>query len=1140
MVRIILVALLLCGAAHAEFDPETGTVVCDRWASGVPLGGIGVGKVELLTDGSLGGCVINHNWDRPTGWLRGAFIGVRARQGEGQPVARMLRLPCAEEYEGVSNIARTYYKGFFPQAQMYFEDPELPVLVRMLAWSPLIPHNVDDSALPIACFQVHLRPMTTEDVDVALVFSWENLLGWGGDCRTEWNARGAARAEYCRVGGTLEGLRFSTTESFDDRRRNTVGEYLLLADTTEGVELTCCPVWESSGPTVPFWGEFTADGVIEPHFPAGEPTSPAGAISASLTLTGGKSRMLIFWLVWDMPTHVTEHSVSVPAEGRERSEAGVETAFDGDPATRWATERPMVAGDAFVLDMGRARELTRLRMRFPPRVVDYPRLYSVDSATTAGDEGPRWERVISGGKPEFTAAWEWSVDLPPGPTRFLRITVEQPNGHWWWSIAEMEADAPSGEPVPREGWSAYAQLRRMEERVTREDVSHWYRNRFSSADEVALYAQAQMHRLYEETIRGQGLVMGSNLPFWLKLKAVNSLFPLYACTVLTRDGRFTVQESPGHMCGALGTMDQRMASHGIYTMWFPELDRSELSLFARAQDLVLPHADGRIPHFCGNVAESIGDPNVGYGVTDWPDLSSSFVMQVVKHYRWTGDRAFFEEMWPHVRRALEWLQSADEDGDLLPEGGSTYDYEQLPRGAFVFNASCYLGALKAGAWAAEAAGEPALRDEYADRFGSARASMVELLWNGEYFDKWTKPGTSERNPNCFIAQLAGDWLARYTGLGRVFEPRMARSCVEQIIARNVNAFRPVPPMEVTRSGESPLPMCYVIQHEPYIGCEAIYEGYGDDGLEVIRRVYKVAWELNLSPWDQMLDYTAPTGVARGLRSYMTCPATWHVLHALAGSSVDLPDRTLYLSPHRPGQMEALHIPLPFSTFTAWLDYIPGELLQLRVMKVHRSEPAIFERVLGDPEGEAIYLAEPFYADEGAVLDLTEHMGVLVPEPEPRRVVLKYDAKVDERQGIPARQWWAEYEVSNRRYIPAHAKAAFDGLRGTRWSTDSPMRPGDRFEVNMRRAYNVERVVFDSSTSPDDWPRGFILEVSMDGRDWRAVAQASAEECEAQAHGGVLSIELEPVRARRIRITQTGSHETLFWSIHEMYVYEAAE
>ena len=193
---------------------------------------------------------------------------------------------------------------------------------------------------------------------------------------------------------------------------------------------------------------------------------------------------------------------------------------------------------------------------------------------------------------------------------------------------------------------------------------------------------------------------------------------------------------------------------------------SELRLFAQSQDKAViksgkgasattQPADGRITHFCGNVHETIGDPNVDYGVTNWPDLSCSFILQVEKLCKWTGDKRFAVEMYPHVKRPLAWLESADSDGDLIPEGGSTYDYEKSAGGTFSYTASCYLGALRAGMEIAREQGDREMEGHYRERFAAVQASVMKSLWNGSYFIKNNDPKTGKQNRNSFIAALAG-------------------------------------------------------------------------------------------------------------------------------------------------------------------------------------------------------------------------------------------------------------------------------------------------------------------------------------------------------------------------------------------------
>src|SRR5262249_6461280 len=50
------------------------------------------------------------------------------------------------------------------------------------------------------------------------------------------------------------------------------------------------------------------------------------------------------------------------------------------------------------------------------------------------------------------------------------------------------------------------------------------------------------------------------------------------------------------------------------------------------------------------------------------DATPLFVMLAGAYYRRTGDAAFAEELWPHVARALEWIDThGDPDGDGFVE-----------------------------------------------------------------------------------------------------------------------------------------------------------------------------------------------------------------------------------------------------------------------------------------------------------------------------------------------------------------------------------------------------------------------------------------------------------------------------------------
>ena len=72
---------------------------------------------------------------------------------------------------------------------------------------------------------------------------------------------------------------------------------------------------------------------------------------------------------------------------------------------------------------------------------------------------------------------------------------------------------------------------------------------------------------------------------------------------------------------------------------------------------------------------------------------------------------------------------------------------------------------------------------------------------------------------------------------------------------------------------------------------------------------------------------------------------------------------------------------------------------------------------------------------------------------------------------------------------------------------------------------IDAITLDARPSNGDYPRGYKVEVSDDGKRWsKSVAQGKGKT-------PLLELKFDPVEGKFLRITQTGAHK-LFWSIHE--------
>lgn len=442
---------------------------------------------------------------------------------------------------------------------------------------------------------------------------------------------------------------------------------------------------------------------------------------------------------------------------------------------------------------------------------------------------------------------------------------------------------------------------------------HAYQQAYPTIDAVAAALVAQREEMATVIDRFHGMLTDSTLPGWLRTKLINSAFPVTTNSVWTNDDFFSIHESPTEMCGAVGTIDQRMAAHPFTFAFFPMLDRLELDWFRRCQA-----DDGQIPHMIGNVYDQLGTNGTFFGITNWPDLSCSFIFQTYRHFLYTGDLAYLERNFPAYERALSWINSTDNLGLGLPIGGCTYDYEQdeWKLGApMIFNAVCYLGALRTAMDAARRLGRKERMAEWQQAFDHAHETLLTHYWNGRYFRKWVQPNAGIENPNCFIAQLAGDWFIRLLGLEPLFSNEVTDSVLNSIVKLNMAPHYPAITMESSPTGELVTPLGYIQQHEPYLGMELIYRGQVQRGLEVLRRRQEISWLVNANPWGEALATQTPSGHEALLFDYMTAPAGWNVLYALAGITVDAQNGRLHCAPQLDG---ARRLRLPIFLQDLWL------------------------------------------------------------------------------------------------------------------------------------------------------------------------------------------------------------------------------
>lgn len=274
----------------------------------LPLGGIGTGTISLGGRGDLRDFEVGN---RPAKGFtpRYSFFALWAKAAGGLPVTRCLEGPIPiSQYEGgfgstasnhgLPRFASSSFSAAYPFGQVHLKDKTVPLEVRIEAFNPLIPGDVDASSIPAAIVRFVLINRSGKKVDAAVCGSMENFVGRDGstdlakDNLSETRKSPSATGVFMRSRGV-------------DPAAETFGTLCLA--TTASASVTCRTAWADvswNDSLLDFWDDFSADGKLEER-DRGNVKTPMASLAVRTTVPPRSEKTITFLITWHFPNRMT-------------------------------------------------------------------------------------------------------------------------------------------------------------------------------------------------------------------------------------------------------------------------------------------------------------------------------------------------------------------------------------------------------------------------------------------------------------------------------------------------------------------------------------------------------------------------------------------------------------------------------------------------------------------------------------------------------------------------------------------------------------------------------------------------------------------------------------------------------------------
>ncbi len=276
----------------------------------MPIGGIGTGSVSIGGRGNLRDWEIMNKPAKDSMiesrfLLTGRCLFALYTEVSDKKDTRIVEGVISPPYEGSHGLGgelpggprfrNCSFHSAYPFGQVCLSDPACPVDVRIEAFNPLIPNDVDSSSMPVCVMRFVLTNKTSQRVKASLCGIMRNFVGTNYiEGRPDRNKNIFKKTDnLCGIFMYSEGV---------DRYSPFRGNMTISTPEIKGVtyKLGFEPInWNMS--LLHFWDDFSNDGRLEKE--SGD--EPLGALAVPVNIAAKSEKEITFYITWWFPNRYT-------------------------------------------------------------------------------------------------------------------------------------------------------------------------------------------------------------------------------------------------------------------------------------------------------------------------------------------------------------------------------------------------------------------------------------------------------------------------------------------------------------------------------------------------------------------------------------------------------------------------------------------------------------------------------------------------------------------------------------------------------------------------------------------------------------------------------------------------------------------